>query len=124
MDDHRYLDALDDLDSISDHPEDIGRKVLIAQLEGIFHNYVINNGKKIRYPISFGDDTEIRGKYTLKVSPDAELYFFSGEYKFGANSLKIYMAIDALLKKLSKMGLLNDSKIDDLEESLFQEFCD
>lgn len=93
---------------------DIGRKRLISELEGILHNHVENNDKKIRYPITFDNNKELRGKCILDVTKENSSIFYSGRYQFGANALNIYQAIDSLLDKLVDMRLIPEYLLDDM----------
>jgi hypothetical protein len=45
----------------------LGRKRLLAELEGIVTDYIYNNGNQIRYPIDFNDGTRLKGRYILNV---------------------------------------------------------
>ena len=96
--------------------EDIGKKKLLSILEGVFHNHVVNNGKTIRYPITFDENKEIRGNFILKVTEENSSFFFSGRYQFGANALYIYKAIDSLLEKLDDLGILDTYALGSLIE--------
>ncbi len=100
----------------------IGRKLLLSQLESVFHEYVENNGNIIRYPITFSDNSSLRGNYILRVDPSSEDIFFSGRYKFGANSLYIYQAIDALIEKLEDFNLIDFYELEELEDKLEKEY--
>ena len=87
---------------------DIGRKKLIASLEGVFRHHIYNNNNSIRYPITFNNNRRLKGPYILRVTEDNEDYFFSGRYQFGANRMYVYQLIDALLDELESRGLLDE----------------
>ena len=86
---------------------DLGKKKLLSILEGAFHDHVENNGKRIRYPITFDDNKEIRGRAILKITDESNNIFFSGRYQFGANKLYVYQAIESLLEKLEELEILD-----------------
>lgn len=78
----------------------IGRKKLIAKLEGRFFKNIYNNQNQIRYPITFKNGSKLKGRYILDVNDNNENYFYSGHYVFGANKVYIYKAIDSMLQFL------------------------
>ena len=98
--------------------EFVGREKLIAKLEGIFYKHIYNNGSQIRYPIDFEDGTRLRGRYILRVTEDNKDIFFSGRYKFGANSVYIYEALDAILKFLETENKDIEKGIDEIVDML------
>lgn len=100
---------------------DLARKKLISSLESAFHESVINNDKKIRYPITFQDNSKLKGNYVLRVSESNESIFYSGHYQFGANALYVYKAIDALLRSLEMKGLIDEYALDELLEEYREE---
>jgi len=99
-----------------------GRIKLISHLEGIFHDHVVNNGNPIRYPITFSGEKELRGRYILRVTEENVDIFYSGRYRFGANSFYVYKAIDSLLFELSRMNLIDEWALQDLLEEYQQEY--
>jgi len=46
----------------------IGRKKLIAKLEGRFFKNIYNNQNQIRYPITFKNGSKLKGRYILDVN--------------------------------------------------------
>jgi len=99
-----------------------GRIRLLSELEGVFHDFVVNNGGHIRYPITFNGNKKLRGRYVLKIAEENVNIFYSGRYVFGANELYIYKAIDELLRKLSRMNLIDEWALQDLLEEYQQEY--
>ena len=88
--------------AICDHEEK-----LISKLEGVFYRNIYNNGKQIRYPISFNDGGDLRGSNTILRVDDMKIEkFYSGRYKFGANSVYIYEAIKDILDELEKLNVI------------------
>jgi len=78
------------------------REKLISKLEGILVDHIYNNGNSIRYPITFGDGSKLKGRYILDVNDENKDIFYSGKYVFGANELYIYDAINAMLEYLEE----------------------
>ena len=91
--------------------EDRARKKLISRLEGIVTDHITNNGNIIRYPITFKDGSQLRGKFILDVNENNENKFFSGRYVFGANELFIYEALEAVISQLEEDGLIDSFNI-------------
>jgi hypothetical protein len=100
----------------------LARKKLISSLEAVFHDYVINNDNNIRYPISFKDNSKLKGNYVLRVEPGNEDIFYSGRYQFGANSLFIYSAINSLIQSLERRGLIDELALEELLEEYEEQF--
>jgi len=96
----------------------IGRKKLIAKLEGKFFKNIYNNKNQIRYPITFKNGSKLKGRYILDVNNSNKDYFYSGHYVFGANKLYIYKAIDSMLQFLESEDYDIEIAIDSLSDNL------
>ena len=82
---------------------------LISKLEGVFYRRIYNNSQPIRYPITFRDGSKLKGKNTILDPLNMDTTkFYSGHYKFGANSVYIYEALKDILDKLEEFGLIED----------------
>lgn len=88
------------------------RKRLISRLEGVVTDHIFNNGNSIRYPITFNDGSQLRGKFILDVNEGNEDKFFSGRYVFGANELFIYDALEAVILQLEEEGVIDSVNLD------------
>lgn len=93
----------------------LARKKLLSRLEGVVSDHIVNNGKNIRYPLTFIDGAKLKGNYILGVSENNSSKFFSGKYIFGANELYIYKALEAVLNTLEKEGFLDEYAMEELE---------
>lgn len=85
-------------------------------LEGVFTDNIFNNGKVIRYPITFENGSKLKGKFILDVNEGNEEHFFSGHYVFGANELYIYKALEAIIEKLRAEGLIDVFELELVDE--------
>jgi DNA-directed RNA polymerase subunit alpha len=102
----------------------MGYRILLSKLEGIVSDCVENNGNPIRYPVSWPDGSRLRGQNTIL---KAEGYSFEemaeGRYRFGANELFIYQALDKVLKYLA-VSMKDPQKLYALVEDLESEARD
>ncbi|MBY5947666.1 hypothetical protein [Photobacterium rosenbergii] len=99
--------AKDERKAIANLTQSKEYKTLIRDLEVCFHNKVENNGRQIRYPLTFDGDRVLRGSNIPMIDSAIEAVFFSGRYKFGANDLYVYSAIDEVVKRLISLELLD-----------------
>ena len=91
--------------AICDHEEK-----LISRLEGILTDQIYNNGKQIRYPLTFNDGNKLKGKGTILATDNLDVKkFYSAHYKFGANEVYIYEAIKKILDELENLELFKGS---------------
>ncbi len=85
--------------------EDLGRKRLLAKLEGIFTKWITNNGNPIRYPVTWRDGSRLRGKHKILNVDNCDWdRMWAARYVFGANEVRIYCAIDEILKYIEERG--------------------
>ena len=95
-----------------------GRKILLSLLEFIVGKSVRNNDKWIRYPISLPGG-ELRGNVRLATLREEWDDLMEGKYRFGANELFVFRALDEVLENLEKQ--LPPGAIDELCERIFEE---
>ena len=73
------------------------KKKALSILEGIFVRSINNNGRQIRYPITFEDGTHLKvtmGRNVRLNTDDISIEkMISGKYIFGANKVLIFEAL-------------------------------